>query len=43
MGNDEQLAEGVGFEPTVGVTHNGFKTVAINRSATPPCSYTTHL
>ncbi len=30
------MAEGVGFEPTEACTSTVFKTVAIDRSATPP-------
>ncbi len=32
----ELLAEEVGFEPTEAFTSTVFKTVALNRSATPP-------
>jgi hypothetical protein len=33
---EDQMAEGVGFEPTVGCPTPVFKTGAIDHSATPP-------
>ena len=36
------MAEGVGFEPTVGCPTAVFKTAAFVRSATPPARHSTH-